>query len=172
MKKILVLVLAALLAFCGVATAEMDYSSMTDDELHAILDGVRAELARRETAADDTSSVFEAEGITLYYTGDLELTGSTGLMLSAQTKVINNSQRNVKIFVTGLTVNGLIFNDSWINTVPAGQTGNMALFFPTNGEFESVDIIDDLMATYKIYDADTNEKITEIGPVTVHFNAE
>lgn len=172
MKKLIAVILVALLAFCGVATAEMDYSSMTDDELHAILDGVRAELARRETVSGDTSSVFEEEGVTLYYTGDLELTGSTGLMLSVQTKVVNNSQRNIKIFVTGLTVNGLVFNDSWINTVPAGQTGNMALFFPTNGEFESVDIINDLMATYKIYDADTNEKITEIGPITVHFNVE
>lgn len=33
MKKILVLVLAALLALCGVATAETDYAAMPDDDL-------------------------------------------------------------------------------------------------------------------------------------------
>ncbi len=170
MKKVFVLVLAALLAFCGIATAEMDYSSMTDEELHAILDGVRAELARRETAAGGTDAVFEEQGVSFYYTGEVEFFGSTGLMLSLGTNVINDSDKNIDIFATGLTVNGLSFPDSWVKDIPAGQSGNKSLIFTTKGEFETLDIIDDLTATYKIIDSDSKETIAEIGPLTVHFN--
>lgn len=172
MKKILVLVLAALFAFCGVATAELDYSSMTDDELHAILDGVRAELAKRETAAGGADAVFEEQGVSFYFTGDIEFFGSTGLMLSFGTNVINDSDRNIDIMAKGICVNGLSFPDSWVKDIPAGQSGNKSLIFTTKGEFETLDVIDDLTATYRIIDSDSRETIAEIGPITVHFNAE
>ena len=60
----------------------------------------------------------------------------------------------------------------WVKDIPAGQSGNKSLIFTTKGEFETLDIIDDLTATYKIIDSDSKETIAEIDPLTVHFNVD
>ena len=60
MKKFLT-VLLALLLLCGSCLAEgLDYASMTDAQLHDIVDAARNELTKRELVAAEKTVLFRA----------------------------------------------------------------------------------------------------------------
>ena len=62
MKKFLT-VLLALLLLCGSCLAEgLDYASMTDAQLHDIVDAARNELTKRELVAEGKTLLFEQDG--------------------------------------------------------------------------------------------------------------
>ena len=63
MKKFLT-VLLALLRLCGSCLAEgLDYASMTDAQLHDIVDAARNELTKRELVAEGKTLLFEQDGV-------------------------------------------------------------------------------------------------------------
>lgn len=172
MKRMISVALAFLFLIGCSALAETSFSAMSDDELHALIDGARLELQRREFLADENVPVFEAEGVSLYYTGEVEFTGSTGKMLTFTAIIVNDSEKNINVRTENLAVNGWGFSPYGFSNIPAGQKKRCKLDFPTDGEIASVDEITDLVAKYSIVNADDFKDVTEVGTITVHFNAD
>lgn len=68
MKRIIAVIIAALL-LSGSALAEVDLSSMTDEELIRLRNSISAELAERSARANPEGVIFENDDFLLYSTG-------------------------------------------------------------------------------------------------------
>ena len=175
MKKSLVLVLAALLALCGVATAETDYAAMPDDDLHAMIDAARNELTRRELTAAADTVLFDQDGISCYLTGgyDIQEWGEGNHVMKLEAVVINDSDVMVTVGIEGCYVNGWEVYGGVIQKTDAGKkqkdTFEIRLY---DADIHSYEEIEDIEFTFKVYKSDDYAKIFQLDPITVHFNAE
>lgn len=175
MKKILVLLLAVLLAFCAVATAETDYSSMTDDELHTMIDAARNELVRRELTASADTMLFDHDGIQCYLTGNYEIKewGEGKHVMLLETVVVNNTDVMMDVRIDGCYVNGWEVYGGIIQKTDAGKkqrdTFEIRLY---DADIHSYEEIQDIDFTFKVTKSDDYSMIFQLDPITVHFNAE
>ena len=171
MRKFLAILFAALL-LCGSCLAEgLDYASMTDDQLHAIVDAARNELAKRELVAEGDTLLFEKDGVSVYLTSDFEA-NSYGRM-RAKVVIINDSDKNMGVGIDSLCVNGWELTTLGFSTVSAGKKSKDELYFDgEDAEITSVEEIETIEITFHTYDGDTYQTISKIDPVTLHFNVQ
>lgn len=172
MKKVVSLLMAALLLLTMTAFAEMDFTSMSDDELHALIDGARLELQKRELVANGETPLFEVEGVSLFFTGEIEFTGASGKMLAFTAIIVNDSEKNINIRTQNLAVNGWSFNATGFSDIPAGQKKKGKMTFSTDGEITTVEEITDLVADFSIVNKDDTKDVIPVGNFTIHFNEE
>ena len=175
MKKILVLVLAALLALCGVATAEADYSAVSDDELHTVIDAARNELARRELTASADTVLFDQDGVQCYLTGNYEVKewGEGKHVMQLEAVVINDTDVTVNVSIEACYVNGWEVYGGLIQKTDPGKkqkdTFEIRLF---DADIHSYEEIEDIEFTFKVANSDDYSVIYKLDPITVHFNAD
>lgn len=166
-----------LLLVASVCAAEgTDFASMSDDALHALVDGARNELAKRERAMAENTVLFEQDGVTVYLTGKYEISNrSDGAVMELEAVVVNDSAQGVGVYMDECAVNG------W-ETAPIGIiTGigsgkkkkdelDIRLYEADVSAYEEITDID-----FKFYvaDAETFKTLFKMEePVTIHFNAE
>ena len=172
MKKLFVVVLAFML--CSVALAEgLDWTSMTDDELHSIIDHARNELTKRELVAGEKTVLVDQDGIQFYLTGEYEFADRDvdRKMVELQTVLINDSSNNVGITIDSLYVNGWNIFALCGAQAAAGKrdksTIDMNVF---DAEVTAFEDIKEMEFTIKVYDLDTYNDIAIIDSVVVHYN--
>lgn len=175
MKKLLVLLLAVLLAFCGVATAELDYSSMTDDELHAAINAARNELVRRELIAAKDVVIVDQDGVQMYMTGNNEVNvlDNGDAWLYIEFVVVNDADISINLLVEQSTVNGWDVHGDGMGATSAGAKQKVRMRMKvSDGEVTSLEEIEDIVVAYTLFDSDNSKTIGKTEPVTIHFNVE
>jgi len=176
MRKFLAILFAALL-LCGSCLAEgLDYASMTDDQLHAIVDAARNELAKRELIAAENTVLFEQDGVTIYMTGDWKIRESSindSIYLEINVIAINNTNRNVGIRIENPSVNGWDVSASLPSGVSANKKAKDVLTLDVaDAEVKTAADLQDLTMTFRLLDEDSYKTFSEGEPVTIHFNAQ
>ncbi len=176
MKKVFAILLAAML-LCGTCVAEgLDYASMTDEQLHAVVDAARNELATRELVAGGKVLLFDQEGVQVYLTGDFTADAfatDTMRFMRAPVIVINNSEKNINVSIDSMSVNGWEVNSAGFSKISAGKKQKDELYFnAVETDVEAVEGIETIEITFKLSDADTFMFFAEIDPITLHLNVQ
>lgn len=176
MKRIIAFLLAALLMclFCAAGAEGTDFAVMSDDELHALVDGARNELAKRELTAAEGTVLFEQEGVTVYLTGEHEVKSG---YLDLEAVVVNDRDCTVAIAVNSASINGWnVFSGGIGETSPGKKQKGMLSFSLEDASlssFEEIEEIEEIELSIDLIDEDTYESIAETSePITLHFNAD
>lgn len=167
MKKMLAALLAAVLLLGACALAEADYSALSDAELHAMIDGARNELAKRELVAEDKAVILEQDGVTVYLTGDIVFEYN---FLKIGVVVVNDSDKTITLLLDEASVNGWTLNAVGVSETPSGKKQKGTLqFLVSDGEIESAEEVEDIEAVFKLWDANEYETVFESDPIAIHF---
>lgn len=162
MKRILALALALLL-IGGIALAEsLDYASMTDEELQAILEGVQAELKSRKSGDEYW---YDDNDIRVYPAGATKYNDLMNLYQYAIT-VENNTDKIINLSCSAV-VNGWSVTASGVLDIQPGKTVKDFIgMFVKDAGATCEDDIETFDVTFKIY-GDDFKTIAEFGPITV-----
>ena len=176
MKKFLT-VLLALLLLCDSCLAEgLNYASMTDAQLHDIVDAARNELTKRELVAAEKTVLFEQNGVTVYMTGDYTIRESSisdDIWLKINIVVVNDSGRDVGIDTVNPSVNGWDVSASILSTTTKGKKSKQELTLNVkDAEVKSLDEIEELEIAFRMFDGETYKTFAEVPAITLHFNVQ
>ncbi len=107
MKKTVSLFLAMLIMVFSFG-ASADYASMTDEELYAEYNLIRAEIARRETLSYGKKVLVSADGMTVTIVDEpyFEKNQDGNLDLCIDVTVVNNSENSIGIATDNCYING------------------------------------------------------------------
>ena len=175
MKNLVSIILAVLMLISGFAFAEStDFASMDDAALHAMIDGARNELTKRELIAAENTVLFEQDGVTLYLTGDYEVWGSDdSYYLELGAVLVNDSDVTVYATIDTAYINGWEVYGGGITDTGAGKKQKSVIdFHISDAEISTYEEVEEIEMNFWLVDAEAYEAIAEIGPITVHFNAE
>lgn len=171
MKKIFACLLAALLLISITTTIaeEMDFASMSDDELHALVDGARNELAKRELSAAEDTVILEQDGVNVYLTGNKEIQDYSN-ELQIEAVVVNDTNKNISVIIDSASVNGWNVFGSGISTTTAGkkQKGSFWLYLD-GADVSALEEVEDVELSLYLYDDDSYETIGDKLTVELHF---
>lgn len=149
---------------------------MTDEQLHAIIDSARNELAKREIVLDGKTLLFEKEGVSVYLTSDFKsdaLVTDSMHYMRAQVIVVNDSDRNVSVAIDSMAVNGWDVNSSGFSKIAAGKKQKDDLAFnAVDTDVTSVEEIETIEITFRLSDADTYKFFADVDPISLHFNVQ
>ena len=173
MKKIITLILAAILLISCTAMAEtaIDFTTLTDEQLHELVDGARNELTKRELNMSADLVLIEQDGVTVYLTGEYELWGSDNVYIDFEVVVVNDSDKTVSILVDSASINGWDVYGSGVSDTSAGKKQKGTLeFLLTDADISTYEEIEDIELTLTIYDSDEWETINDVEGITIQFN--
>ncbi len=176
MKRTLAL-LFALLMLCGTCLAEgLDYPSMTDEQLHAVIDAARNELSKRELVLDGKTLLFEKEGVSVYLTSDFKadtIVTDSWHYMRASVIVVNDSDLNVRVGIDSMSVNGWEVSCTGFSSVAPGKKSKDELYFNAlDTDVTSVEEIETVEITFRLANADTYMYFADVEPITLHFNVQ
>lgn len=171
MKKLISIVLTLLLVG-SLALAEADFTSMTDDELHALVDGARIELTKRELSAAADTVILEQDGVTVYLTGE-NRTSSDGKYIYVGVVIINENDFTITLMNNATQVNGwMSFMNNMAGSVAPGARAKGELQIKVDGtDAASIEEVQEVTLVVDIFDKDTPTTVSTTDPITVHFNA-
>ena len=173
MKKFITLMLICILLLGCTAIAEsaVDFTAMTDDQLHQIIDGARNELTKRELNMSADLVLIEQDGVTVYLTGEYELWGSDNVYIDFEVVVVNDSDKTVSILVDAASINGWDVYGSGVSDTSAGKKQKGTLeFLLTDADISTYEEIEDIELTLTIYDSDEWETISDVEGISIQFN--
>lgn len=175
MKRFITICLAILLTLASVAAiAEgIDVSTMTDEELHAIINAARNELTKRELVAAGDLVVVDQDDVQIYMTGNNEMKAfdDGGVWLYIEFVVVNNTDTTVNPFVGKSIVNGWDVHGDGMGKTSAGSRQKVTMRMRvSDGEVSSMEDIEEIVVSFELYDSDNSEMISKTEPVTIHFN--
>lgn len=171
MRRIVSFMLVVVLLFCCTAYSEgLDVSSMTDEQLHKIIDLAKNELLKRELIAQEKLIIFDQDGVQLYLTGEYKFRLP---YMELNAVVINNSDVTVafstdyKVSVNGWEVWG---DPDYLGKTSPGKKhkGNFTIKIE-DAEVGSFDEIEEIEFNLTLVNADTNRVISTAPTVTVHY---
>lgn len=172
MKK-LFSILIALILIGGVAMAEStDYASMTDEELHTIIDRARNELTRRELTITGETLVLDAEGVQVYVTGNMTY---DGYRLKVEAIIINDTAVNLAIDTEQASVNGWTISNApgMHGTAPRKKQKGYFDFYITPDLLPDVESVTDVEFVLKLKDQNDGYKTFYTSdPIALHFGTE
>ncbi len=173
MKKVLAFLMAVLFAcsLCSAVAEGMDFAAMSDDELHALVDGARNELAKRELVAAEDTVLLEQDGVTVYLTGEHEI--DYGGNLKLQVVVVNDSDKAVDVYMDSASVNGWdVFNIGVGDTSAGKKQKGTFTFGLEDADISTYEEVEEIEMELYLFDSDAFERIGETIPVVLHFNVE
>ena len=176
MKRILAILLLALMT-CGTCVAEgLDYASMSDEQLHGVVDAARNELAKREIVAEGKTLLFEKEGVSVYLMDDFvadSIVTDSWKYMRADVVVVNDSERNVNVSIDSMSVNGWEVSSLGFSKITAGKKQKDELSFNAlDTDVETVEEIETVEIHFRLSDADNFMFFADVDPVTIHFNVQ
>ena len=171
MKKCIALVLMFTLMSAVALASELDWPSMSDDEIRAIIAEGQAELNKRTPAADGALHI--AEGTVLIDQGDIlvTLTGNVdtmGSLMELEVIIENNSAEPIYVNVTGSSINGWEVFGAGVADIGAGKKKKGSLMFTLeDANINSPSEIEELELTLSVSNADTWSNIFTLEPITL-----
>jgi len=171
MKKLLSLILATMLLGSVALAESVDYASMTDEELHGIIDSARNELTKREMVFGEKTVLIDQDGVQFYLTGEYEFNASSDSKYTElETVLINNSDRKVTVTVDDLYVNGWQIFAMCGSNADAGKKDKGSLDMSlADAEVNTFEDIQDMEFMIRVYDSETYDDLFIVGPITVQF---
>ena len=171
MKRFISLLVACIIALsCSIAYA-VDYSSMTDTELEEQLDAIHKELLARRIHTEDKTILLDQSGVQIYLTGSAWIDNGLG-WLKISIAIINNSGRDIFLYIKDASVNGWIVPDAslWSSycgyNIPNGNKLKDELRFPLY-TVDGIDTIQDFEeAEFILYTNGNNSLGTQAIPYT------
>lgn len=174
MKKIACLVLTLLLAFGVVAAAEstlnIDLSAMTEEALRELIDAARLELTKYNPIVADGTVLYEDEGITITYTGEMYIEYG-----SLYVKVIleNRTDSNIIVGFDDASCNGWGIMGGTLSA-PAHKKVKDEIDFTSaaeDAELSGVEDVKDIECSIHYFDDDTFDRLAETdGTIVWNFN--
>lgn len=167
MKRLVSMVLAALMLLCGAAAyAEgIDLSGMTEEQLIALIDNARLELVKFHPSAVDGTVLYENDDVRITLTDGPELDIFDSLILHVI--VENHTDHNLTVSLRNVSCNGWAIWDGTVS-VPANKKLKGDFDFMSaaeDAELKSGDDVQDIEADLVYYDSDTWDDIG--GPVHI-----
>ena len=171
-KKIIVIIMIFCLIFpCGFA--EQNYTLMTNEELHQVIDLARNELFTREMLYSENQLLFEDENISLYFTGNYQVDGYEDFWyITFEVILINNSEIEMWLGSEEAYINGWKVSSGMIEETLAGKKQKGWLDFTlSDANIYSFEEIEDIEFSYYFVEAENYEIYHESSqPVIIHFN--
>ena len=169
MKRLISLILALTL-LGSLALAEADLTTMTDDELHALVDGARRELTKRELVAGEKLVLIEQDGVTLYLTGANRNTNDFTYLGAV---LVNDNDFPVLVTADEFSANGW---DVWCGGFDKTEAGKKKkgeiTFKSVDAEIADLSEIEDIEVVFTIKNGDDYKAISSTDSMTIHFNAD
>ena len=172
MKKILGIFFAMILLCSSAFAAEIDYSSMSVDDLQKVIDTARNEVLKK--TAQSNGNVFiidDSKGISMYLTGK---NGKNFMdYLELEVVVINNTSKTLTVSFNSITVNGWEVNTmmSTVSDVGPGKKKKDSISFdPSEADISSVNEITEMELTFRTYDSSTWKDENVYGPITIFYD--
>ena len=148
-KRVAIFVLLLSL-FANLAFAELDVSSLTDDELKAIISQCSAELRSRHTTQEDGVLLFDQGGMRLYQTGEAEINPRGRINIPVM--VCNDLEISASLNLVSVVCNGFAVNGYCGSTIPPQSKAKNTLDFSTEDVgLTSVEDIESLIFGWEIY---------------------
>ncbi|MBQ3476970.1 MAG: hypothetical protein IJH25_02220 [Clostridia bacterium] len=170
MKRFVSVILALMLLLTYVAFAEADYASMSDGELHALIDGARHELTKRELIAGEKLVLIDQDGVTLYLTGENRMSGDFTYM---QAVLINDNDFPVLVTADQFAANGWdVWCGGFDKTEANKKKKSEITFKSVDAEISDLSELEDIEVTFTIKNGDDYKAISSTEHLTIHFNAE
>ena len=171
MKKIVAMIIVMALCASVAFALEIDWASMTDDEIRAIIAEAQGELAKRASIAEGTLPIAEGTvlidqgGILVTLTGKVE---TMGTLMELEVIVENNSDTPIYVNVTGSSINGWEVFGAGIADIGAGKKKKGDLMFTLeDASINSPSEIEELELTLSVANADTWSTIFNADTVTL-----
>ena len=172
MRKLIALLVTIIMLFSCSALAE-DYSSMTDDDLHSMLNSIRNELLKRDLVYNEKIVLFDQDDVQVYLTGDCDFRLPYTKLYAV---VINNSTNPVRFAFANdykISVNGWeVWGDpDYLGTTSPGkkQKGYINIKME-DAEVASFEEIEEIELNFVLMNAETRKPISSAPTVVVQFN--
>ena len=173
MKKCLALFLVVVILLSSSALANnIDFSSMSVNELHDIISQAHNELVKKTAKADGKVFIIDDPmGFSIYLTGKGEKNWMDYYAL--EVVAINNTNKTQSIIFDNISINGWEVSTfiTSISDVGGGKKKKDSI----NLEIEAADIssyteITEVELVFHTYDSDSWSTIKKYGPVTLFFD--
>lgn len=159
MKKWIALILVFALMSTVALASENDWSSMTDDDIRAIIAEAQDELAKRTPIAEGTLPIADGtvlinqNGILVTLTGKVETMGS---IMKLEVIIENKGTEPIYVNVTGSSINGWEVFGAGVADIGAGKKKKGDLMFTLeDADISSPTEIEELELTLSVANADT-----------------
>lgn len=176
MRRLFALLMAAMLLLAVPAFAEeTDFASMTDEALHALIDGARNELVKRELVAGGKILLFEQDGVQLYLTGNytVQSLGEGKPVLQLEGIVINDTEQMIGVYIDTVAVNGWdVYGGCIINVDPGKKKKASFEIRLYDGEAMTYEEIEEITFNFRVSESSTYKKLFDAPDITVQFNQE
>ena len=163
MKKQIAVLLILTMLIPAASLADMDFNSMTDQELKEIMTSCSDILRNRQTIPDDWVLLFDEENIQIYQIGEARLGSSK--ILTVPAAVINKNDFYIHIYIMNSSCNGWVI-DSSSRIIPNDSKEKWEInFFLDDAFIENIDDIVSLKFKWliesddkKVFTQDTAEE--------------
>lgn len=176
MKKFFAIIFAIAL-LCGVACAEgIDWASMTDNEINAVIEAAKAELDSRNTPedSDDILMLVDIDDIKVYLTRTYSTLGSKEdefFSIQLDGVVENDSEKEITVDIASCSINGWEASGSGIFSTRPGkkQKGSFDIYAYL-ADVYSIEEIEELEITLSIWDNESYSTFFTSEPIIIPIN--
>ena len=170
MKKIVTIILALIL-ICSVALSEgIDWASMTDEEITAIIEAGQAELKSRSGGEPEEIVIMDYNGLTItasnFHVEDTLLYKDGALVFDVV--IENNTDKSYDITGTDISINGWTVDALIYVDIMAGKKTKDVFKLDLGGaDCKSLEDVQEIEFIFNVCDEDFN--IDTSAPITVTF---
>ena len=166
MKKTLAILVALILLFTGVSAFAEDYSTYSDDDLYAIIDGARTELLNRKIGQEGNPVLLEADNLTVTLSGDpvVQEAYSGGYNMILNVVAVNSGNEDISFIVDEMYINGWKVSALEGGEIGAGKKAKIEMTFyevDTKAEIISIEMLEDIEFRFYTYDPNTYSTLTD-----------
>ena len=171
MKKLvaIILLLTLIVPSTAASAANIDWNSMSDQEITDAINQGRIVLASRIPDGTDHLTIVNQDGIEIYLTGNYKYdTYGDYIDLKLEAVVVNGTNYNINISDNGSCINGWTVETSGIYDTPAGrkQKGNITMSL-VDADITTYEEITDIDFVLRAYEPDNYSIDIDLEPFTV-----
>lgn len=166
MKRVLAVIFVLVMLTSGIALAE-DYSSMSNEELLAILNSVRTELLTRELSLSPDEVLMENDVVKMYIEKGKEIEFSSSGFLKIPVVLVNNSEDEISFQVDSVMVNGWECSGIIGNVSTAGKKRATLDINCKGAEISSIDEIEDIQIVLLAFNMKTIKRELTTDKITI-----
>lgn len=160
MIKRLAIFVLLLSLFSNLAFAELDVSSLTDEELKAIISKCSDELRSRHTTQEDGVLLFNQGGMRLYQIGEAEINPRGRINIPVM--IYNDLEISASLNPVSVICNGIAVNGYCGSSLPPQSKSEAMLDFSTeNLGLTSINDVESLTFGWSIYSLDKPGTVLE-----------
>lgn len=166
MKRVLSILFVLTMLIACVGFAE-DYSSMSNDELLAILNSVRTELLTRELSLSPDEVLMENNVVKMYIEKGKEIEFSGSGTLKIPVILVSNSENEISFQVDSVMVNGWECSGIIANISAAGKKRCNLNINCKGAEISSIDEIEDIQIILLAFNMKTYKREMTTDKITI-----